>query len=249
MAYTDLSFCWHGIVTPDTAAARAFYTEALGWSANDMPMGEGTATMLDPGDGVPRAHLTAPPEAGIPAHWDSYLRVADVDAATRKAVEHGGAMLVQPTDIAPGRFSVVTSPSGATVSLFHEANPESTDAPSGSGIHWTELHSHELQADLDWLRATFGITTEVMDMPTGPYHLLRQGERMIGGALAAQNAEAPSMWLVWLAVEDVDNTAAKVRASGGSVLGERMDAPGVGAMYIAADPTGGVFGIIQPATA
>lgn len=125
MAYTDRSFCWHGIVSPDTAAVRRFHTEALGWSARDVPMGPDTATVLDPGDGVPRLHLSAPQQAGIPAHWESYLRVEDVDAAT----------------------------------------------------------------------------------------------------------------------------ADKVRASGGSVLGDRMDAPGVGAMYVAADPTGGVFGIIEPARA
>jgi predicted enzyme related to lactoylglutathione lyase len=107
MAYTDRSFCWHGIVSPDTAAVRRFHTEALGWSARDVPMGPDATAVL------------------IPAHWESYLRVEDVDAAT----------------------------------------------------------------------------------------------------------------------------ADKVRASSGPVLGDRMEAPGVGAMYVAADPTGGVFGIIEPARA
>jgi len=248
MAYTDRSFCWHGIVSPDTDAARRFYTEALGWNARDVPMGPDTTTVLDPGDGVPRVHLSAPQD-GTPAHWDSYLRVEDVDAATAAAAKHGGQVVVPATDIPPGRFSVVTSPSGATLCLFHEADPSSADAPAEQGIHWTELHSHKLDADLAWLKASFGITTETMDMPNGPYTLLQLGERMVGGAMPAQNADAPSMWLVWLAVDDVEATADKVRASGGSVLGDRMDAPGVGAMYVAADPTGGVFGIIEPARA
>ncbi|MCB9676379.1 MAG: VOC family protein [Alphaproteobacteria bacterium] len=246
MAYTDLSFCWHGIVTPDPAAARAFYAGVLGWNAQDVPMGDGTTTVLDPGDGVPRCHLGAPQEAGVPAHWESYLRVADVDAAAAAAVRNGGAILVPPTDIPPGRFAVVTSPSGAAISLFHEADASASDAPEAEGIHWTELHSHELEADLAWLKASFGIETGTMPMPNGTYYLLKQGERMIGGALSAMHADAPSMWLVWLKVGDVDGTADRVRASGGKVLGDRMDMPGVGAMYIAADPTGGVFGIIEP---
>ncbi|MCA9570609.1 MAG: VOC family protein [Myxococcales bacterium] len=246
MAYTDHSFCWHGIVSTDPAAARAFYTTALGWRAEAMQMGQDTSTVLDPGDGVPRAHLGPPPESGVPSHWDSYLRVEDVDAATAKAATNGGAVLVPPTDLPVGRFSVVTSPSGAAISLYREADPASTDAPGDAGVHWVELHSHELAADLAWLEATFGIGSDTMPMPTGPYHVLKQGERMVGGAMAAMQPGAPSMWLVWLMVDDVDARAASIREAGGNVLSERMDVPGVGAMFVVADPTGGVFGIIQP---
>jgi len=250
MAFDNLAFCWHGVITPDTDAAKSFYAQALGWEVQTTPMGDEDATMFAAG-GVPRLHLSTPPEDGIPAHWDNYFRVEDVDASTAKAVANGGALLVPPTDIPPGRFSVVASPSGALLHLFHEADEGSSqNAPDADGgIHWVELHSHELDKDLAWLKATFGLTSETMPMPTGPYTILRAGERMVGGAMTAQQEGAPSMWLSWVRVADVDAVAAKVTDLGGALHTPFMDAEGVGRMVIAADPTGGVFGIIQPPNA
>jgi len=247
MAYDNLSFCWHGVITPDTDAAKSFYTQALGWDVQTMPMGDDDATMFAAG-GVPRLHLSAPQEDGIPAHWDNYFRVDDVDAVTAQAVANGGAQLVPPTDIPPGRFSVVASPSGAVLHLFHEADEGTATNPPAvdGGIHWVELHSHELDKDLAWLKATFGLATETMDMPMGPYTILRTEAGMVGGAMPAMQEGAPSMWLTWVRVDDVDAVAAKVTAAGGQLHTEAMVAEGVGRMVIAADPTGGVFGIIQP---
>jgi len=248
MAFDNLSFCWHGVITPDPEGAAAFYPEVVGWQVQTMPMGDEESTMFAAG-GVPRLHLAAPTEDGIPAHFDNYLRVADVDAATEAAVAHGGARIVPPTDIPPGRFSVVASPSGALVHLFHEADEaSSTNAPpADGGIHWVELHSHQLDDDLAWLKATFSMTTETMQMPTGPYTILRHGEDMVGGAMPAQQEGAPSMWLTWIRVDDLDAARARVTANGGQLHGDPMTAEGVGRMVVAADPSGAVFGLIQPA--
>ena len=249
MAYTNHAFCWHGVISPDTQRARSFYADTLGWEVQTTPMGDGEATMFAAG-GVPRLHLSEPAEPGIPAHWDNYFRVEDVDATLQAAVANGGAQLVPPTDIPVGRFAVVTSPSGAILHLFRENDASSANPPEATGgVHWVELHSHELEADLAWLGATFGITTEQMAMPDGPYMLLRHGEALVGGAMVARQPGAPSMWLTWIRVEDVEATTARVQANGGALHSPVMDASGVGRMVIAADPTGGVFGIIQPSAA
>lgn len=252
MPHTDHHFCWHGIISTDTEAAQAFYAAAIGWNANTVPMGDEDAILLAPADGVPRAHLSAPAEPGIPSHWDAFLRVDDVDALTEKATANGGALIVPPMDIPPGRFSVVASPSGAVMHLFKEADASSVDAPDGEGcIHWTELHSHEVDKDLAWLVATFGFTTEIMPMPEpmGDYHVLSTPKGMAGGVMKAQMEEAPSMWLSWVKVADVDATAERITAAGGTLVADAWDVPEVGRMTIAMDPTGGVFGIITPPSA
>ena len=59
---------------------------------------------------------------GVPSHWNNYLRVENVDESARSAEAAGGKVLVPGTDIPPGRFCVVASPSGATFSLFREAD-------------------------------------------------------------------------------------------------------------------------------
>ena len=151
MAYNNLEFCWHGVISTDTEKAKSFYAAALPWTVQTVPMGDSDATMFA-ANNIPRAHLMAPPMEGVPSHWDNYLRVEDVDASTAAAVANGGKLIVPGTDIPPGRFSVVASPSGAMISLFHEADPTSANAPAGPGsVHWVELHSTNLEADLAWL--------------------------------------------------------------------------------------------------
>lgn len=250
MAYDENHFCWHGIITDDLARAKAFYTETLGWKAQTTTMGEDEVTMFAAADGVPRCHLSLPPMEGVPPHVQSYLRVKDVDARTKAAVKAGGTQLVPPTDIPPGRFSVVTTPSGAALSLFHEADEGSAENPgAGEGaIHWTELHSKDVDADLAWLKTVFGFTTDTMPMPDGgTYHLLKSGDRMAGGVTPAMSPEAPAMWLTWVEVGDVDAAHGRVTRHGGAAHTEPMDLPGVGRMAVVAAPDGAVFGIISPA--
>ena len=58
-------------------------------------------------------------------------------------------------------------------------------------------------------------------------------------------AEAPSMWMTYLASDDADATAAKATKAGGGLLMEPMDVMEFGRMAIATDITGAVFGIWQ----
>ncbi len=250
MAFTNNKFCWHGVISTDVDAANAFYPEVLGWKSKVQPMGDTDATFFEI-NGKIGLHLREPPMEGVPSHWDNYLRVTDVDATAKLAVKNGGKQLVPGTDIAPGRFSVVAAPSGATFTLFHEADEATSEnAEAGvGGIHWTELHSTDLDADLSWLKKTFALKTEEMDMPDGPYFILKDGETQVGGAMKAMNPETPSMWLTWVHVDDVDATLKRVTNHGGKAHSELMDVPNIGRMAVVADPTGGVFGIITPASA
>lgn len=127
-------------------------------------MGDEVATMLAAADGIPRAHVILPPMEGVPPHISSYLRVADVDAGLAAAIENGGSMVVPPTDIPPGRFAGVASPSGAVFLLFHEADEASAENPGASNgaIHWVELHSTDLATDVAWMESSFGIGHQKM---------------------------------------------------------------------------------------
>ena len=249
MAYTNNKFCWHGVISTDTEKAQGFYESVLDWTSMTVPMGDSEATMFCAKDGVPRAHLSAPEMDGIPSHWDNYLRVEDVDATTQAAVENGGAVVVPPMDIPVGRMSFVSAPSGAIVSLFHESDPSVEDAGEGHGsIHWTELMTTDVEADLAWVRATFGFDVEDMPMPQGgTYHILKSGDQMCAGLMPAPVEGMPSVWMSWVQVDDVDEVAGRVAAGGGQVHGEIMDMEGIGRMVPVCDPTGGSFGIITPA--
>lgn len=249
MAFETNRFCWHGCISTDTESAKAFYSEVLGWHVETAPMGDSEATFFEAG-GKSFAHLRAPEVEGQPSHWNSYLRVDDVDASSKAAVANGGKELVPPTDIPPGRFSVIASPSGATFSLFHEASSDSEHHPGGvGGVHWVELHSKKVDADIAWLTKTFGFETSVMDMPDGPYTILKSGDEMRGGVMASKEDASPSMWLTWINVDDVDATLKRATSHRGNVLASPFEVPGIGRLAIIQDPANGVIGVMTPAEA
>ncbi|MFI5720720.1 VOC family protein [Nocardia sp. NPDC051750] len=54
-----------------------------------------------------------------------------------------------------------------------------------------------------------------------------------------------STWTTYLATDDADATAAAVADAGGTVLAPPFDVMDIGRMFVAADPTGAVFGVWQ----
>ena len=59
-----------------------------------------------------------PEQGGEPSNWRPYVAVDDVDAKAAQVTELGGKVCVPPMDIPNvGRFSVITDPTGATISL------------------------------------------------------------------------------------------------------------------------------------
>ncbi len=93
-----------------------------------------------------------------------------------------------------------------------------------------------------------------MDMgPGGIYNVIKGGENNGLGGLMAMPAEMPDQvpnhWMVYFIVADADATLEAVKAAGGQVVQDPFDAPGVGRIGIAHDPSGGSFSVLQPAPA
>ncbi len=249
MAYNNNSFVWYENASDNKDAAKAFYTEVIGWKTHEMDMGPaGTYVSLVAGD-KPRGGLVAA-APGVPSHWVSYLRVEDVDATTAAAKGNGGSILAEPFSVpGVGRISVIADPQGAAFALFHEADEAgASNAPAGDGaFHWTELWAKDIHAVLPFYEKTFGITSEKMPMPDGDYYVLKHGDAMVGGAMQSKIEEAPAMWLPWIEVADVDATVARATSKGGDVKAPAFSVPGVGYMSIIGDSNGAVVGVITPA--
>jgi len=54
----------------------------------------------------------------VPAHWLVYFATDDCDATVDKASGNGATVMVPPTDIPPGRFSVMLDPTGAAFAVI-----------------------------------------------------------------------------------------------------------------------------------
>lgn len=113
---------------------------------------------------------------------------------------------------------------------------------------WRELVSTDLPAVRSFYKSLFGWsdTEHDMGMPT-PYIMFHHDglDEDTGGATAPMMPDAPSHWLDYITVDDVDAARSRVTELGGRALTEPMDIPGVGRFAVAMDPTGGVFALFR----
>ena len=115
-------FCWNELATRDTGVAKKFYTELLGWTAEDSDGPMGTYTTFKNAGRLAGGMLTL---GDVPPHWLVYFAVEDCDGAVDKASGTGGRVVVPPSDIPDiGRFSVITDPQGAAFAVIQLFEPE-----------------------------------------------------------------------------------------------------------------------------
>lgn len=111
---------WNELVSRDPDTARSFYADLFGWEWDVMEMPQGTYWVVmnhdRPNGGVMRMTDEWPDDA--PSHWMVYIGSDDVDASAERVREAGGAILVDPMDIAVGRFCVAADPTGAPFTIF-----------------------------------------------------------------------------------------------------------------------------------
>lgn len=245
MAYEHGRFVWFEIVTSNVDDAKAFWTRVGGFDAVEAKMA-GSPYLILTGPGGRIGGIVAPRMDGVPPHVTAYLSVADVDGAAAAVTEHGGKVIVPPSDLPIGRFAVVADPQGATFQLWRD---RTGDEERGRGVNWVELWARDADQAVPFYQAVFGHGHEVMPMQTGPYHLLGVGEESVAGVMTSPDADVPPMWLPYFEVEDVDQVVARARANGGAVHAEPMSVEGVGRFAILADRQGVVAGVLKPAAA
>lgn len=115
-------FCWNELMTSDSAAAAAFYTEVCGWKIlQEMDMGPmGTYRIFGVGEKQLGGMMNIPPGAPMPPAWLYYTESKDLDAASKRAVSNGGKLMNGPMDVPGGRVSQFMDPQGAAFAI-HQA--------------------------------------------------------------------------------------------------------------------------------
>ena len=120
--YRHGKFVWRECIVEDVDAARefyakAFYGEAMGWTAEDHEMpGTPYGMFMSQAHGPAGGLTTVQP--GVPPHWAIFFAVDDCDATIAAAMDAGGSTLVPAMDIPPGRFAVLADPQGAAFGIL-----------------------------------------------------------------------------------------------------------------------------------
>ena len=73
------------------------------------------------------------------------------------------------------------------------------------------------------------------------------GLASVAGAMqrTAEMGEVPSHWMIYMAVEDVDASAAKAAELGGQIVHPPTEIPNVGRWALIADPVGAMFAVMK----
>lgn len=111
---------------------------------------------------------------------------------------------------------------------------------------WIELTTTNKARTIEFYSSLLGWKVEDFPMADGSnYALIKVGDQGIGGIVENPGgASDRSGWGIYITVDSVDKTLARVESLGGKVLSPAFDAPGVGRMAQLEDPEGGKLSII-----
>ncbi|MDJ0466620.1 VOC family protein [Streptomyces sp. H27-C3] len=114
---------------------------------------------------------------------------------------------------------------------------------------WVDVTLDDLEAGKRFYGSLFGWTfADAGGVTRSPSVNALSDGRKVAALAPKSDGRMPTAWGVYFATDDVVAFAAKVRAAGGQLLTEPVAVEPLGAMAVAADPNGGVFGLWQAGT-
>jgi len=121
--------------------------------------------------------------------------------------------------------------------------------PAEGTFCWNELATKDLDAAKKFYTELLGWQFKQSDVPGNggaAYNEIVAGGRQVGGLyqMGPEYGDAPSRWMGYVAVADVDERAARAEALGGKVCVPPTDIPNIGRFCVVNDPTGAAISLI-----
>lgn len=239
--------CWTDLWTSDVEGSRRFYGELFGWEAQE-PSPEFGGYFMFTRQGVPVAGGMGD-MGDMPANdtWKIYLDTDDIKETVRAGEAAGAQFMFPPEPVADlGIQTVFTDSTGATLGAWQAGTfPGFTVMAEHGAPSWFELYTRDYQVAVDFYQKVFRLEAQVVaDSAEFRYTTLRdEGGVELAGVMDASSFlpdGAPSYWITYWEVDDIDASIAKVRSLGGSVVTDATDSP-YGRIATATDPSGAQF--------
>ena len=107
-----------------------------------------------------------------------------------------------------------------------------------------ELNSTDVAAAKAFYGKLFDWRLEELSMdPEAGYTIINVGEGTGGGMMKQMDPGAPSSWLAYVLVDDIEAATRKAQSLGAEVRKEVTEVPGMGWFSIIVDPTGAALGL------
>jgi predicted enzyme related to lactoylglutathione lyase len=123
--------------------------------------------------------------------------------------------------------------------------------PANGAFCWNELGTTNLESAKKFYTELLGWKLKESNSAGMVYNEIVTGERAVGGMfqMTAECGNAPSHWMAYVAVDDVDAKAKQVVELGGKVCVPPTDIPNVGRFCVINDPTGATLSLIKLSSA
>ncbi|HEV8555981.1 MAG TPA: VOC family protein [Actinophytocola sp.] len=114
---------------------------------------------------------------------------------------------------------------------------------------WVDVSVDSVEKAVTFYGSLFGWEAGINPDPQfGGYAIFTKDGNRVAGAAPVQDPGQPHVWTTTVASDDVEQTAAKIKAAGGQVMQDPMDVADLGRMIVASDPAGAVFCAWQSGT-
>jgi|SRR5947209_975406 len=111
------------LMSTDVGKAKSFYGKLFDWTLEDIPLGDGTYTMISVGEGT-GGGLMKHPMPNASSSWMAYVLVDDLNQAVEKTKSLGGSVMKDKTEVmGMGSFAIITDPTGAMLGLWESKKP------------------------------------------------------------------------------------------------------------------------------
>jgi predicted enzyme related to lactoylglutathione lyase len=118
--------------------------------------------------------------------------------------------------------------------------------PMGNPFVHVELMTNDVRKAKEFYGKLFKWELEDVPMEAGPYTMIKVGEGTGGGMLKNPIPGAPSSWLAYVLVDDIDAATAKAKQLGASIMKDVSEVPNFGWFSVITDPTGATLALWEP---
>ncbi|HLM55582.1 MAG TPA: VOC family protein [Pyrinomonadaceae bacterium] len=120
------------------------------------------------------------------------------------------------------------------------------EMPANGTFCWNELSTRDAKSAKKFYTQLLGWQLKESDAAGMVYSEIVAGGEHVGGIyqMGAEFGDAPSHWVPYVAVDDVEAKAGEVERLGGKVRVPPTDIPNVGRFCVIEDPTGATLSLI-----
>ncbi|MGH9424031.1 MAG: VOC family protein, partial [Thermoanaerobaculia bacterium] len=231
------------------------YQSLFGWEVNEQPIGPTDVYSMfqvrGKAVGAASTQQANEKQMGVPPHWNSYVTVANVDEATKKAESLGAKVFAPPFDVMDaGRMAVLQDPTGAVFQIWQANRSIGAQVLNEPGaLCWTELTTTDTKAAEAFYTKLFGWVPKHggVGTPMEYTEFSVNGTPGIGMMAKPKDmpAHIPSYWMPYFQVASCDASTAKAKELGGKAMVGPQDIPGTGRFTIISDPQGAIFALFE----